>query len=198
MAYASLAELRAELKLATSPAETVDDMLLSGYLTRAQSFIESAECCNRVFEAAADSTRYFPLSAVASDGLTLRFDYDLCATPTTVTNGDGEVIPSTAYILKPDNFRPYHSLKLKVSQGYRWNYGDDPDNRIAIVAKWAYSVTAPEDIKAATLVLARWLYRQRPSKESADQPIMSPSGFMIMPSKLPAVFWSFVGGYKRT
>ncbi len=195
MAYATLAELRAELKLGAS--ETNDDTRLTACITRAQAFIESAECCNQVFEASGDSTRYFPLSAVASDGRTLQFDYPLADTPTTVTNANGEVIPATAYILKPDNYRPYHSLKLKSTSGYAWNYSSDPDDRISIAAKWAYSTSAPESIKTATLVLAKWLYRQKASNDNTDQPIMAQGGFIIMPSKLPTVFWNLVGAYKR-
>ena len=195
MAYASLSDLRAYLKLAAG--ETADDTLLTNCLTRAQAFIESPQCCNRVFEASADSTRDFDLSAVADDGMTLRLDYDLAATPTTVTNGDGQVIPSAAYILEPRNVTPKHSIRLRATYGYVWSYGDDPDNAIEIVAKWAYSTSAPEPIKTATLLLAKWLYRQKNATLEADQPIMAEGGFVILPSKLPTAFWDMVNGFKR-
>lgn len=196
MAYATLAQLREYLKLGAS--ETGDDTFLTNCLTRAQDFIEGAECCNRVFEASADSTRsFFVHQSVAADGMTLRLDYDLASTPTTVTNGNDEVIPSTAYTLLPLNLTPKHSIKLKSTYGYTWQYGDDPDNTIDIVAKWAYSLTAPERIKTATLLLAKWLYRQKNATSDADQPVVAPGGFIIMPSKLPTAFWDMVSGYKR-
>lgn len=195
MAYATVAELRSELKL--SAVETADDARLTTCLERAQGFIESPECCNRVFEASADSTRYLDLTRVRDDGLTLRLDFDLAATPTTVTNGDGEVIPSTAYILLERNVTPYHSIRLKRSSGYLWSYGDDPDNPITILGKCAYSTAAPTNIKTATLVLAKWLYQQKMSNSNTDQPIMSPGGFVIMPSRLPTVFWDLVRAFQR-
>lgn len=196
MAYATLAELREYLKLGAG--ETADDTFLSHCLTRAQAFVESAECCNRVFEASADSTRSFLVwGHVAEDGMTLHLDYDLATTPTTVTNGDGEVIPSSAYTLLPLNVTPKHSIKLKSAQGYVWQYGDDPDNTINILGKWAYALTAPEQIKTATLLLAKWLYRQKNATSETDQPIMAQGGFVIMPSRLPSVFWELVSGYRR-
>lgn len=195
MAYASLAELRAELKL--SAGETVDDTLLTNYLARAQAFVESAECCNRVFEAGADSTRYFDVGR-DTDGTTLRLDYDLAATPTTVTNGNGEVIASTAYVLEPRNVTPYYAIRLKATSGYVWSYGDDPDNPIVIVGKWAYSTSAPTRIKTATLLLAKWMYQQRANQSAdADRTIVSGDGMIILPSALPKVFWDMVSGYKR-
>lgn len=195
MSYATLAQLREYLKLGVT--ETGDDTFLTNCLTRAQDFIEGAECCNRVFEAV-DSTRsFFVHQSVSDDGLTLRLDYDLASTPTTVTNGDGEVIPSNAYTLLPLNVTPKYAIKLKSTSGYVWVYGDDPDNTINITAKWAFSLTAPERIKTATLLLAKWLYRQKNATSEADNPIVAQGGFIIMPSKLPSAFWDMVSGYKR-
>jgi hypothetical protein len=195
MSYASLSDLRAYLKLGAG--ETGDDTFLTNSLARAQAFIESPQCCNRVFEASADSTRYQDMSRVLSDGRTLLLDYDLATTPTTVTNGDGQVIASTNYVLEPRNLTPYHSIRLKQSSGYTWSSGDDPDNPITIVAKWAYSLTAPTAIVTATLLLAKWLYRQKNATSEADQPVVAQGGFLILPSKLPTAFWDMVAGYKR-
>jgi hypothetical protein len=59
------------------------------------------------------------------------------------------------------------------------------------------SLTAPERIKTATLLLAKWLYRQKNATSEADNPIVAQGGFIIMPSKLPSAFWDMVSGYKR-
>ena len=193
MAYATLSELRAYLKLGTS--ETGDDTLLTDLLTRAQAYIDSPQCCNRTFEASADTTRYFDATR-AVDGLTLRLDYDLATTPTTVTNGDGTTIASTYYVLEPRNIAPYFQIRLKATSGIVWSYGDDPDNPIAVTGKFAYSVTAPTAIKQATLVLAAWFYRQRGANADVDRSVMA-DGMVIMPTSLPKVFWDLVGGYKR-
>lgn len=193
MAYASLSELRAFLRLATG--ETGDDTLLTNLLTYAQAFIESPQCCNRVFEASTNTDRKF--DAVADvRGMRLVLDYDLCSI-NSITNGDGAVIPSTAYFTRPTNITPYYAIELFASQGYSWGYTTDPQNSIVISGKWAYSASAPSSIKDATLVLAKWMYRQINNDSDTERAILSPDGSMIMPSALPKLFWDLVAGYRR-
>lgn len=192
MAYASLAELRALLRLAT--AETGDDTLLTNELTYAQAFIESPQCCNRVFEASSDTTRYLNAETQVHD-LRLMLDYDLCSIKTVTC--DGTVIPSSAYVTCPTNTTPYWALELYASQGYTWGYSSDPQKAIAIEGKWAYSTTAPSAIKDATLLLAKWKYRQLSNDADAERPILSADGTILMPSALPRVFWDLVQGYRR-
>ena len=193
MAYASLSELRAFLRLASG--ETTDDTLLTNLLTYAQAFIESPQCCNRVFEASADTTRYFD-AVEDTDGARLNFDTD-CAAITAVTNGGAVVVPSTAYVTLPANQTPYIGIQLLASKGYTWQFVDDPENAISIAGKWAYSTTAPSAIKDATLVLGKWMYRQLNSDSDTDRPIISPDGTMLMPTALPRMFWDLVNGYRR-
>ncbi len=191
MAYATLSELRSELKLGAS--ETGDDTLLTNLLTRVQAFIDAQT--GRTFEASGDTTHY--LDALADvKGRTLWVRADLCAI-TTVTNGDGAVLASNEYVTEPRNATPYYALTLKASSEHVWTYTTDPENAISVVGKWAYAQTAPNDIKEATLLAAAALYRASGSNPDTDRPIVTGTGVVIKPSQLPASFWAIINAYKR-
>jgi hypothetical protein len=178
MAYATLAELKTYLGI----SDTGDDTLLTDLLSRAQKAIETF--CDRVFEAASDSTRYFD-AVEDTDNAWLFFDEDICSI-TAITNNEGdESISSSEYVTVPRNDTPYYAIKLLSSSNKYWTYTNDPESAIAVTGKWAYSETAPDDIKQATIRLAAWLYRQKDTETDVDRPILTGDGIVIMPSALP-------------
>lgn len=182
MAYASLAELKTYVGIPTGT--TGDDALLTALLARAQAFIESPAGTGRVFEAAADTTRYFDAQRDV-DGRTLYFDdgSDLCQL-TSVVNA-GVTIPLSAIALEPRNATPYFGLTLKLGLDYEWDWDDTPEGAIAVTGRWAYSVTAPLDIVHATIRLAFTYYRQRDNAMDIAAPVMSSDGVAIMPTAIP-------------
>ena len=191
MAYATLAQLRAYLKLGA--IETADDALLADLLVRAQQAIDTY--CARTFEASVDSTRYFDAERDV-DGYRLLLDTDLCAI-TSVVNGNGETIASTDYVTEPRNRTPYYAIILKASKGNVWEYDDDPENAIAITGKWAYSITAPADITHACIRLAAFMYRQKDSQSDVDRPLITGDGVTILPSALPRDVQQLLLPYRR-
>lgn len=105
MAYITAADLREYIG-----ANSQSDNTQLGYAAdRAQHMVEAY--CNRVFEAAADTTRYYNAldlrygGSVDAFDQTLLLDEDLCQL-TTVTNGDGSVIPVGSLVLLPTNYTP--------------------------------------------------------------------------------------------
>ena len=177
MTYISLADLKLYLGITT----TNEDDLLNDCISAAQKTIETK--CGRVFEAAANTTRNF--DAVRDvEGYLLHLDADLCAI-NSITNGDGLVVSSSNYVTEPRNITPYYAIRLKANSSVAWTYSSSPEDAIAVSGKWAYSVTAPDDIAQACKRLAAWLYRQKDSSQDADRAIMSASGAVIMPSALP-------------
>ena len=193
MAYASLTELKQILFAGEQEKPVADDGLLNSCLTRAQAFIESPEGANRVFEASSDTTRYF--DAVRNvKGRVLLLDYP-CLSITTLTNGDGQTISSTNYVTEPVNYTPFFRVRLKATSTYSWVYIDSPENAISIAGKWAWSLTAPADIKQTTLRLATWLYRQKDTGSDSDRTIVTPGG-IIMPSALPKDVMSVCMAYR--
>jgi hypothetical protein len=154
MDYAALPDLRAYRKIATT--NTSDDALLTSLLARAQALIERET--GLVFEAAADTTRYFDPTRDAEDGL-LYLDYPL-AQITSITNGDGHVFAVSEYTTEPRRGAPYWGIRLRSALGLAWNWDSAlaPDAAIAIVGRWAYAVSAPADIVQATIEMALYLY----------------------------------------
>lgn len=167
MAYTTLANLRAYLGI----TPTTDDAILTQCISRAQALID--RYCDRTFEASSDTTRYFDAerdvnwhqemttsSGIGYKGYILTLDYDLCQI-TSITNGDGTVISSSDYVKNPRNSTPWYSIQLKLSSSNIWTYSTSPENAIAIVGRWAYSIVAPSEIEHVCLRWAAYLYRQK-------------------------------------
>lgn len=192
--YATLTDLKTYLGVGT----TADDALLSQCLTRAQGFIEAQT--GRVFEASADSTR--TLDAVADvwedehgHARVLVLPADLCAI-TSVTNGDGVVVASSQYVTEPRDRTPWWALTLKSNATVTWTYTDAPEGAISIVGRWAYATSAPADVAQATVALAAYFYRQRGAEATGMEPVMSGSGVVMMPPRLPDVVKTVVAKYQ--
>jgi len=133
MAYCTSTDVK--LYLGINSTNTSDDALITALITRAQKRIELFT--HRVFQSTADSTRYFDASKDV-EGQTLYLDEDLAKTPTTVTSNADSTSPttitSTQYYLYPRNRSPKYAIKLKDSENVDWDYTDDPESGITIVA----------------------------------------------------------------
>jgi hypothetical protein len=188
MSYTSTASVKTYLGISGAG----DDTLIGTLVTRAQAAID--RYCNRVFEAAADTTRSFDAFGPHIYGPTLFVDRDLCAV-TTVTNGDAEVLTTTHYVTIPRNDTPYHGLKLKSASGRSWTYTTDWEKAITITGKWAYSTTAPADVVQAADRLAAFYYRQ---KDAPLQDVTAiEAGVVIKPLALPDDVKALLNPYRR-
>lgn len=199
MAYASLAQLKNYLGISV----TSDDTLLTDLLARAQQAIDSY--CHRSFEARTE-TRYYRQDAVAiADPFgydithevlnpvydVLYLDDDLLAV-TTLTNGNGETIPSSGYWLEPRNGPPYWYIRLKSA--YNWEF--DTDGEISVAGTWGYATTAPDDIVHATVRLAAYFYRQKDA-QVFDTTAMPEVGVITIPQGIPADVKLILNHYVR-
>lgn len=177
MAYITAAEFKTYAGIDSSSADTK----LATFITAAQAFID--DWTHTTFEASGDTTRTF--DAVDDiDGTLLMFDQWL-AQITSVTNGDGVVIPSNAYVLEPRNTWPKYGIRIKATSGYLWDFTDDPENAISIVGRWAYSITAPESIKFITKRLAHYLYQQKDNAGDLDRPMQIGDSVVLHPAQIP-------------
>jgi hypothetical protein len=191
MAYASSSDLKTYLDITSSG----DDTLIADVLTRAQALIEAAT--NRVFEAAANSSRLFD-AVTDVEGAVLYLDEDL-ASINSITNGDSgaTAITSGQYVSEPRNETPYYAIRLLDSTSLDWEYNADPENAITVNGKWAYSESAPADIVQATVRLAAFLYRQKESNVDVDRVMQLPDGSMVLPSGLPRDVTSIIKKYRK-
>lgn len=177
MAYCTTADV----KLDQGVTGSTDDTLIARYVAEAQQRIDTH--CHRTFEASEDSTRYF--DAVCDVvGRDLILDGDICAI-TTVTNGDSVVVASDEYVTNPRNKAPYYKLTILASKSKVWTYTSDPENAISILGRWAFSTTAPADIKTACIRLAAWMYRSKDS-QVFDVTAIPDAGVLTVPKGIPA------------
>ena len=188
--YTTLAE--AKLYLGIPTATTADDVLITSLITSAQAAIDTH--CRRTFEAAADAERTF--DAIKDVSGTMLYVDDLCAI-TSITNGDSVVVAADEYVTEPRRTTPYYAIRLLASSGVTWTYDTDPEDAITIDGRWAYSITAPADIKQACLRLTAWLYRQKDTNADADRPLLTGDGVAIMPSAIPSDVMTILRPYRR-
>ena len=179
MAYASLSDLKTYIATSNQSVGDNDNTILSVCLTRAQAWIDGYT--GTTFEASADTTRYFD-AVMDTIERELHLDQYLCSVTTVTINGTA----TTDYITVPRNSTPYYTLKLTSSSSDSWlDYGDEPEDAIAVTGKWAYSTSAPDDIVQTTLRLAAYFYRQRHYGSETDRPIIT-GGTTILPSVFPS------------
>lgn len=193
MTYITVSELKSYLGVTT----TGDDALLASLIARAQSAIDTHT--GRTFEAASDTTKYLDCLPPTVNGYELNWatlGLDLCQI-TSVTNGNGVVVTGSQYVTMPINVTPYHGLRLKQYSGVTWDYTDDWEASIAIVGRWAYSITPPADIAQACIRLAAFFYRQKDNTTDGDRPILAGDGNVIMPSTMPRDVTSILQPYVR-
>lgn len=181
--YATLVDLKSMLGISAG----TDDVLLTQTLTRAQGAID--RYCRRTFEAAADSTRTFEADDDV-DGRRLWLDADLCAV-TTITNGDGVVISSTHYLTDPRHGTPYYGLTLRATSAYAWT------GTISIAGKWAYSVSAPDDITQATLMLASFYHNRRGTEGYSAVEVSNAVSSTLDLAAMPAAILALLAPYRR-
>lgn len=178
--YITLAELKRYVEIPTS--NTIDDDLLAMAITNASDIIDNET--HRTFAAPTDSTR--GLDALNDvEGRRLWLGGDL-AQLTSVTNGNGTVVPLSAIVTNPGiPGEPSFAITLKVSSGLSWVYDQDSEAAIAVTGRWAYSVLPPASIKQATQRLAAWLYRQRDNALDLDR-TMIVGNTVIAAAAIPA------------
>jgi hypothetical protein len=192
MQYATIAQLQDYLDISGPDAAATANLNMA--LTNACAVIDRHT--HRTFAASADTTRLHDGTRI--EGHRLWLDGDL-AQLTSVTNGDGEVIPLNALRFEPLNITPYFALSIKSGSGYGWTltgqaFGDDPE-AIEVTGRFAYSVTPPDDIVQATLRLSAYLYRQPANAMDLDRAVIVGNA-TIAPGAIPADVFMMLRPYQ--
>ena len=160
----------------------------------------------RVFDAASSDVaiRYFN-SELDVDQQTLYLDEDLVSVSLTtdsnldIDTGDGGTVTLKAsdVIYLPVNDTPKYAIKIKGSVGKYWTWVYDAENAISVKGIWGFSTDVPQDIWYVILRLVKWIYNQRVTSAELDRPLLTDSGSVIMPTKLPADVQSILAQYKK-
>lgn len=183
MTYTTLNVVKQNLGADTA----ADDTILNQKIAAAQAEID--RYTGRTFEAVT-ATRYYNENYWGFDGKLLLLDSDLL-TVTTLTNGDGDVIPSSGYWLEPQNQAPYTCIRLKSA--YDWTI--DEDGQISIAGTWGYSATAPANIVEACTELTLYLYRLK-DVSNLTATTLPGSGDTPIPIDLPKHVKAMLANYR--
>lgn len=184
MAYAELSELRSYLGVESND----DDALLQGFLATAQALIDKHT--GRTFEAPTDESRTFDENDVAGD--MLLFGADLCSVTAVVEDGS-TLSRNDDYMTRPriDADAPFWGLRRMDSED--WTIDGD----IVVTGRWAYSITAPDDIRHATVRLAAYLYRQKDNAAGDLDRTVIVGGTTILPAVFPGDIDRMLRPYRR-
>lgn len=181
----------ADLKLHCGISVNTDDSILTDALNAAIAWAESPLGAGMKLEVSSDSVRYFDAISVDEGGPilwgdTLMLDGPLAAvTSITVDNG-ATTLQNTDYVVKDRNKPPYYAIELKRSSSAQWSWASDPLEAIAITGRWGYAVVCPDDVRQALLQIAAFFYRQKDQSVANDQTVISTTGYVFDPSRIPS------------
>ena len=191
--YCTLAEIK-QYAVPDGGSDALDDGIIGNLVNTASRYIDGYT--GRTFYARAAETRYF---SIPEDNL-LMFDDDLISIDVDgFHNGNADHIAATEYNLLPKNTSPKYALELKDSASTIWSQdtnGND-DYVLSITGSWGYASTAPEDIKAACLMLAASLYKRRFGENLSATSTITAAGVLISPQDIPLATTLILNRYRR-
>lgn len=186
MAYCSVSDVKSYLGISAND----DDALIATLIGAAQAAIDTHT--GNTFEAPTLTTRTYDVYGPHIQGRRLFFDRPL-AVLTALSDGAGS-FAATDYVMMPRNDAPFYGVELKINTGRYWTYNIDWENAISVTGRWAYSVTAPLDIRQAARRLASFYYRQ---KDAAIQDVTAiEAGVVIQPIAIPADVRALLSPYR--
>lgn len=148
MAYPTLTELKAFCSVSGSTDDTILTEILNGVIDLCKTHT------SREFVAAA-SVKEFDRENIR--GLYLLGDLPDLVTVTSITNGDGQVIPLALIQTQPFQ-APHNALSIRKNKGYVWQ---DQPNLIQVNGLWGYSADVPNAIRLSILIQSKAMYQQR-------------------------------------
>jgi len=185
--YATLAEFKSWARITSTSSD--DDSVAETILEAASRYID-AEAQRRFYQSSSD-THYFDTPA----GNTLYFDDDFSSV-TSVTNGDGAIIASTAYVLLPANSVPKYGLQLIPTVGVTWKT-DNGNPLQCIEVTGATGISCPLDIKEACLMIAKASYNRRFGENMSGITTITAGGLLVTPEDVPAKALQAIHNHRR-
>jgi hypothetical protein len=198
-AYCSLANIKDRLNPLGMAVNAVDDAVIVDMIEQTSRAIDLF--CNKTFYARTSETRYFNLP----DDNQLDFD-DSLLTLTTLTNGNGDVISASDYLLQDINRKPYYAVKLKPTSGIVWLPAGtgEFEQVITVLGTWGYVDRAATDFLSARViqntkhccietVLA--VYKSRFGENTTGVATVTAAGIVITPRDIPDFAMKYLEAY---
>jgi hypothetical protein len=188
--YTTLANVKARIPIDT--VNSGDDTFISSLISRASAIID-AYTDNHFIKVT--GTRKFDLPR--NPRRLLLDDWLLACT--SVTNGNGVLIPATEYVCEDYNSPPYYAIVLKRVSSYFFM----PDTQmgeqkcISVVGDWGWSSAAPDDIVEACERLVVQMYKSRSGENMTGTSIITAAGVVQTPRTLPKDVTDILDGYRK-
>ncbi len=194
--YTTLVNIKARLAnnaSGTLSTSTADDAFISALITRASAIID--QYTDQHFTAVS-ATRYFDIPRRNPRRLLLD---DWLLSCTSVTNGNGVVIPATEYILEDYNNPPYFAIVMKNTSSYYWMPDSGMNDRkcIAVAGSWGWSATAPNDVVEACERLVVGALKSRDGVNMTGKTVITPAGVVQSPLMMTDDVKGLLSGYKK-
>ena len=190
--YCTLQQVKDSLNPKGLTTLAVDDAFIEQLVNFASRYIDSET--NDTWYSSA-STRLFDAPRNIKD--ILFFDMPNISI-TTVTNGDGTLLPSTAYIQIPANTSPKYGIQLLWGAGYNWILDNgSPQQAISIAGSWGNSATVPPDIQQACLSIVVNIYRRRTGENVNSKSIVTAAGVIVTPEDISELSMAVINNHRR-
>lgn len=216
--YATLADFTAMLNPSGSfPAysgSAADNGFIEDLITDSSRLID--QVTNRTFfmtggsSGSAAVTQYYdtPTERLSGETRPNLWLVDDCLYISSVTNGDGTVIPSTEYVTQPYNSIHKTNIALRGSSSYYWqrDTAGDLERAIQVAGGWGYvdraatdplSLEIVENTRRACLIIAASLYRKRTGVSLEGIAQVTAAGVVVTPGGIPKDAWELIKNYSR-
>ena len=184
-----------QLRLPIKTVDASDDTFIATLIRRASAIIDSYT--DNHFTAVT-GTRKFDLPYRNPRRLLLD---DWLLTCTSVTNGNGVVIPATEYILEDYNNPPYYAVVLNRVTSYFFQPSSSNMNErkcIAVAGTWGWSALPPDDVIEACERLVVASYRSRGGENMTGSTVITPAGVVQTPMVMTTDVVELIGPYQKT
>jgi hypothetical protein len=191
--YATLTNIKTRLQITSTAAG--DDAFISSCITRASAIID--QYTDNHFTKNTGQTRKYDIPTRNPRRLLLD---DWLISCTSVTNGNGVVIPSTEYILEDYNNPPYYAIVLKRTTAYFFM----PDNTmnekkvIAVLGDWGWWTVQPDDITEACERLTVQIYKSRRGENMTASTVITPAGVLQTPRAMSKDIQDLLDPYRKS
>jgi hypothetical protein len=189
--YCTLLQMKNYLNSKGLTVNTVDDDVIEQMIGSASRYIDG-QTNDRWYS---DTTTHY-FDTPARNHEILFFDDDLTSIPS-VTNGDGTLIPSTAYVLLPPNSYPKYGMQLLLNSGYGWLMDNSsPQQAVGILGQWGNAVI-PDDITTACIQIAVAMYKRRAGENATGKTIITGGGIVVMPEDVPGFAKDVINNHRK-
>ena len=177
--YTTLSQIKAILDSQGLPTDVADDAVITQFITAASTYFD--EATGKTFVASA-GTRYYDCPVGTNDLLVDDF-----ISLTSITNGDGTLIPTGEVQTLPLNTTPKYIIHIKGSSTYLWTPPTTGDltGAIAITADWGQSATCPAQVRTAVEAFVISLYQSKRGNNVQGSATITGAGLVITPRDVP-------------